>query len=197
MWIRRILAGIFLIGLPTSSDAVELVESTKYFTIRGHTLPGIERDIARLGPLNPIGRKRTAGAMRVSFTKNMRYVPGPRSCSIGSSSVGLRLDATQPKWRPSGRPDARTKIVYEALQKDVLTFQKDQRRIALSTARDIETAVSRVRPQRTCADLERQVVRTAAPFIKRHETAQLRLIDKYGKGFEAKVRRALRSAPAS
>ncbi len=179
---------IAALGIATQVTAAEIKvqEKTTYYTLRGETVDALRREINRIGPFDPVAKARSASKTDVSFYRDLDLATQNGMCRLIVKDMRLGLTFTEPKWRPSGRRDARATSFFLTLSSDIQAFQNDQSKIARTAIRRLDAALRGLRPQRSCGTVSERVSEILNVQLERHRKEQIALIRRWSQKFEGR-----------
>jgi predicted secreted Zn-dependent protease len=189
---------VFLVAIAAASlwaaqpvDAASISERTTYFTLRGSTLPQLDRELNRKGPSAGTAGDRHPGATQVSFGGRVTYAPSGGACRVGRTDFTLRLVKILPRWTPARSSSAATVIVWRTLSQDIYRHEEDHARIARRYVRQMESAVRNLGPRSDCRRMEAAVNATTTRYLTGHERAQLDFDRVEGREVNRRLKRLL------
>lgn len=151
--------GIALALGPCSARAIEVIDRTEYYEVRGNTADGLARDMAAKGPQHPTGR-RAWGYTDWRVNSTYVLVPRDRGCELGDVRVQLTVVTTLPRWVPSGVPaHPRLKRDWTRLLARIAEHEDTHRAHGLEAAALAEQRIASIPLQKDCATAEKSARR--------------------------------------
>lgn len=187
----RFLA-VCLLACATGSPAAAatLSKTYSYFTIHGRTLDEIQDQLDRNGPRLAGTGKRHPGMTRMEFKTHVGYRERSGRCEVVDAKVALTARIILPRWNQRGAA-ADVRFVWETLASDIKRHEEAHVVIARNYARELETQLRHVRPQRDCAAARRLVKDTTDGILARHDGEQDHFDAIEGRNFESRILRLL------
>ncbi|MCE7030665.1 DUF922 domain-containing Zn-dependent protease [Jiella avicenniae] len=180
--------------LPAVADAASIREKTTYFAVRGSTLAELDQDLNRRGPYVSDTGIRHPGATQVKFDGKVTYKRTPDGCAVDATNLSLDLEMTLPKWIQPKRVPARTKLIWETLEKDIHRHENRHAAIATNWLKRMESAIRNLRTEPTCSAMEAMVNTVTQRYLAGHERAQIEFDTIEGREVNFRLRRALARA---
>ena len=158
-----VLAVVVAIVAPVSSASafagVSVSERVKYYTISGKTAPDFARAMSRRGPFDASkGRRAWATAAR-KMSYRLTRSPSGNGCRVTDADVAMTITLTLPKLRSPGRSNRsevrKWKSMIDLLERHERVHVRYYRELAANTQR----ALLRLRPEKTCRELERKALK--------------------------------------
>lgn len=178
-----------LVALPASSAS--LSKSYSYFNIGGNTMAEIETELERRGPkLNSTGR-RHPGATLMEFKTNVKYGEGNGRCRVTEAQVLVKAKVILPRWRSRRRSDEDTRLIWDTLAADIKRHEESHVIIAKNHARELENALKRIYPQRSCEQAAAKAKDITNRVMSKHDAAQAKFDRIEGINFERRLIRLL------
>lgn len=182
-------AVLALLAWPAGSAS--LSKSYSYFNIDGKTLDEIQEQLDRHGPkLNSTGR-RHPGATRMEFTTRIKYGENGKRCEIIEADVRVKAEVILPRWRAHRGSDSDTRLIWNTLSSDIKRHEESHVIIAKNHAQELETALMKLYPQRSCERAAAKAKETTNRILAKHDAAQARFDRVEGINFERRIMRLL------
>ncbi|TFF27438.1 DUF922 domain-containing protein [Jiella endophytica] len=180
--------------LPAGADAASIREKTTYFAVRGSTLAELDHDLNRRGPFVSETGIRHPGATEVKFDGQVTYKATPDGCAVDKTNLSLDLEMTLPRWVPPKRVSARTRLIWDTLEKDIKRHENHHAAIAKRWLKRMEMAIRNLRAESSCSQMEAVVKNVTARYLAGHERAQIEFDTIEGREVNMRLRRALARA---
>jgi predicted secreted Zn-dependent protease len=191
---RRSIGGLFMFCLlPTVAAADPSISKTYgYFSIGGRTAEDLDRELERRGPLTNTTGHRHPGATEIKFGGEVTYVERGGECSVGAAKVTLRTHLILPRWSNRRRAENDLRFIWDTLSADIKRHEERHAEIARSYARTLERDLLKLRPTKSCDDLEKKVGSTTKRILEAHDRDQLRFDKVESKNFDNRMMRLLK-----
>ncbi|WAP68585.1 DUF922 domain-containing Zn-dependent protease [Jiella pelagia] len=180
--------------LPAIAGAASVSEKTTYFAVRGSTLAELDNDLNRRGPFLAETGIRHPGATQVKFDGKVTYKRTPEGCAVDAAALSLDLEMTLPKWVQPKRVSARTKLIWDTLEKDIRRHENRHAAIAKNWLKRTESAIRNLRAEPNCSAMEEMVTVVTQRYLAGHERAQIEFDTIEGREVNFRLRRALARA---
>ena len=175
-----------------AAQPASVAKTYSYFTVGGATLDEIEEQLARRGPQLRNSGQRHPGATRMQFNTRLDYQEQNGRCKVSKATVTVRANVILPKWRRNRKADNDVRIIWDTLAADIKRHEERHVEIAKNHARDMETALMAIAPQRGCAAMAEKAKAVSANLLGRHDRAQAEFDRVEGINFESRMLRLLR-----
>lgn len=185
-----LVACIALVGIPAQAASVSKTYS--YFAIGGTTLDELQQELTTRGPRVGAGGQRHPGATQMEFTTRLGYEQGRRNCRIAKAAVTVKAKIILPRWRKRSGAEQDVRLVWDTLSADIKRHEESHVSIARSHARELEQALLKLWPRKTCHDLAAKAQATTAAILKKHDEEQERFDRIENKNFEDRIVRLMR-----
>jgi len=167
---------ILVFGIATATnvlaDPVDFRERTEYYDVRGTTAEELTRQMARLGPPQPSGRRAwalTAWQIESKYT----LVPGKSDCRLVEPRVTLDVLTTIPRWTDSGTGPGKLRVAWRKMLVAIVEHEQVHRTHAVGAAERTAELLARLAPHADCARMERQ-----ARIVLKREMASARKLSR-------------------
>ncbi len=171
---RILAAAAALLVATTGAQAETIVHKTiSYFQISGKTADDLDRELSRHGPTTGSSQSRHPGATRIKFGGEITYVERNRNCAVGTANVTLNTQIILPQWKNRRRATPELRLIWDILSSDIKRHEERHAEIARQHARTLEKALKSLRPQKTCAIMEKKVGNVTRSNIDAHDAAQM------------------------
>lgn len=173
------------------AQSASLSKSYSYFNIGGHTMDEIQRELDRRGPkLNSTGR-RHPGATLMEFKTSIKYGERGGRCEIVEAVVQVKAKVILPRWQSRRRSDGDTRLIWDTLSADIKRHEESHVVIAKNHARELEDALKKAYPQRTCDQAAAKAKEITNRIMAKHDAEQARFDRVEGINFERRILRLL------
>ena len=183
---------LIAIGIPAADAETVATKSITYFKIGGKTAEEIDNELTRKGPLTNSTGMRHPGATRIQFGGDLTYVDEGNRCSVEDVRVTVNTRIILPRWVNRKRADPDMALLWDTLSSDIKRHEERHAEIARQYARELENALTRLRPERDCTRMQDKVSATTDRVTEEHDKAQMRFDRIEAKNFEARMIRLLR-----
>lgn len=180
--------------VPAVAGAASIREKTTYFAVRGSTLAELDHDLNRRGPYVSETGIRHPGATQVKFDGKVTYERTAEGCAVDKTNLSLDLEMTLPRWIQPKRVPARTKLIWDTLEKDIRRHENHHAAIARNWLKRMESAIRNLRSEPTCSAMEAMVTTVTQRYLAGHERAQIEFDTIEGREVNFRLRRALARA---
>ena len=182
---------VVLALLAWPAESASLSKSYSYFNIGGKTLDEIQDQLDRRGPkLNSTGR-RHPGATLMEFTTRIKYGERGGRCEVTEAEVQVKAKVILPRWRARRGTDSDTRLIWDTLSSDIKRHEESHVIIAKNHARELENALMKLYPQRSCERAADKAKETTNRIMAKHDAAQARFDRIEGINFERRIMRLL------
>ncbi|WP_246318783.1 DUF922 domain-containing Zn-dependent protease [Peteryoungia desertarenae] len=180
------------IGIPAAEAEMLATKSITYFNIGGRTAEEIDNELTRKGPLTNSTGLRHPGATRIQFGGDLSYVEDGRRCWVEDVQVTVNTRIILPRWTNRKRADTDMALLWDTLASDIKRHEERHAEIARQYARELQDALTRLRPERDCTRMQDKVAETTDRVTDEHDKAQIQFDRVEAKNFEARMIRLLR-----
>lgn len=144
--------------------------STGYYDVSGKTGKALDKSIARNGPMRGDAFAATQLTIIPVTVIPMETKDG---CKVRSASFRLNAKITMPRWKDrTGAPSALSDG-FDMFADYAKAHEQVHVDIGRAAAKEMETSVLAIPPQKDCSALEKQVAAVLADVQARHHKAQL------------------------
>lgn len=175
-----------------ATQAASVAKTYSYFSIGGSTLDEIEEQLSRHGPEVQSSGQRHPGATRMQFNTRLDYVERNGRCRVSKATVTVRAKVILPKWRRNRKANNDVRVIWDTLAADIKRHEDRHVEIAKNHAREMETSLMAISPQRGCAATAEKAKALSARLLARHDNAQSEFDRVEGINFESRMLRLLR-----
>ena len=167
-----LVAGTAVSVLGSPAQAAAIHQTTTYFAVHGSTLEELDSDLDRSGPLVVDTGMRHPGATEVKFDGNVTYKRVRAGCKVAKPNLTLSLKVMLPKWDAPRTASARTRIVWQVLERDIRQHELTHVAIAKRWLARTELALRNLSPRPDCEAMRAVVEETTRRYLAGHEAAQ-------------------------
>ncbi|MBS3647439.1 DUF922 domain-containing protein [Pseudaminobacter sp. 19-2017] len=176
-----------------AAPAATLTKSYSYFFIGGRTLDEIEAELLKRGPQVKRSGDRHPGATRMEFTTRIGYGEKNGRCRIVKANVIVKAKVILPKWRQANGVDPDVRLIWSTLESDIKRHEESHVVIAKNHARDMEQALLKMSPHKTCKQAAHEAKAITSKFLAKHDAAQSEFDRVEGINFERRLLRLLQN----
>ncbi len=191
---HRIMGGLLVFCMFSSMAVADpLIRKTYgYFDIGGRTAEELDRELERRGPVTNTTGHRHPGATEIKFGGEVTYVERGKRCTVGNASITLETHLILPRWKNRRRAKQDLRFIWDTLSSDIKRHEERHAEIARQFARKLEDELLKLRPAKSCAQLERKVGLTTKRVLEAHDRDQLRFDRVESKNFDHRIMRLLK-----
>lgn len=191
---HRIMGGLLVFCMFSSLAVADpLIRKTYgYFDIGGRTAEELDRELERRGPVTNTTGHRHPGATEIKFGGEVTYVERGKRCTVGNASITLETHLILPRWKNRRRAKQDLRFIWDTLSSDIKRHEERHAEIARQFARKLEDELLKLRPAKSCAQLERKVGLTTKRVLEAHDRDQLRFDRVESKNFDHRIMRLLK-----
>lgn len=190
---KKLLATVLvslLIAAPASAASVSRTYS--YFSVGGRTFEELQFELQSRGPKVKSTGLRHAGATRMEFNTRIKYGETAKRCKVVSANVSVKAQVILPRWTQRRRAAADVRLFWDTLASDIKRHEESHVVIARTHAREMEMAISGIRPQSSCDAVAAEVKRVTQRIMAKHDRAQDEFDRVEGINFENRILRLMR-----
>ncbi|WP_027489166.1 DUF922 domain-containing Zn-dependent protease [Allorhizobium undicola] len=183
-----------LAALCTGQANAETVirKSYSYFAIQGRTADDLDHELDRRGPQISTTGSRHPGLTRIRFGGTIDYLHGSNRCAVGGVKVTLNIKVILPRWKNRAHAERGLGLVWDTLAADIKRHEERHAEIAKQYARQLETALKTLRPEKTCEALQEKVAETTDKITDAHTADQIRFDRVEALNFNNRIMRLLK-----
>lgn len=130
-------------------------ERIEQYDVRGATAEELTRQMTRLGPQQPSGRRAwalTAWQIESKYT----LVPGKSDCRLAEPRVILDVTTTVPRWTDSGTGPGKLRVAWRKMFASIVEHEQVHKAHAVGAAERTAELLAGLAPHTDCARMERQ-----------------------------------------
>lgn len=188
---RFLIAFSLFTALTVPCAAASLSRSYSYFTVRGHSLPEIERQLHMHGPRIDGSSERHPGATNMEFASKVRYREYGGRCTVDNVQVKVIAHVILPRWRDWRKADKGLRIIWDTLASDIKRHEESHLSIAKNHARTLEDTLRALPRMRSCEQLAERVDQETERLLARHDKEQDEFDRIENINFESRLERLL------
>ncbi len=167
-------------------------KKTSYFQIRGSTAEDLDRELAYRGPVTKDTGSRHAGATKIKFGGEVTYAEKSGWCYVEKAKVTLDTHIILPQWKNRKGASKELRLIWDTLSRDIKRHEERHAEIARNAARSMEKAFLKLRPQKTCEEMQARVAKDSKDLIAKHDREQARFDRVEAANFDNRMIRLLR-----
>jgi predicted secreted Zn-dependent protease len=154
-----IVIGLVLIGTSTSahaqSSSIKINEVTKYYRIKGKTAPEFALSMSKKGPYSRQHRRRAWATATRDMTYQLYHQKTKSRCKIKGVKVRLKITYQMPKLSSTRGVSKRHRRNWNRMYGLLNKHERTHGLYYKQFARKAYGALRKLKPQRSCAALER------------------------------------------
>lgn len=191
--IARLMALAALACLTVQPARAETITSKTfaYFSVGGRTAAELDAELSKHGPIMKHSGSRHPGATKIKWGGSVTYVRRGSRCAVGEAEVTLSTQIILPRWKNRKRATPSLALIWDTLAKDIKRHEERHAEIARNHARNLERALSRLRPEADCERMQARVDRVTADAVSKHDADQARFDRVESKNFNDRMMRLL------
>lgn len=168
------LLGACLLWAALPVRAAELVRHDRSFAVGGATIEEIAKELSRRGPrVHSTGHNHPA-ATRMQFSTELGYRNEDGRCRLSRARTRVTVEVILPRWTGRRKAAEEVRILWDTLAADIRRHEEGHIVIARNHARQLESELRALYPERSCERLQAKVKATTAAVLAAHEEAQTR-----------------------
>ena len=187
----------FALMAPVAQAETIVHKSISYFTIGGKTAADLDRELQRNGPKLKTTGARHPGATRIKFGGDVTYIQEGARCRVAKARVTVSTRIFLPRWKNRPAANPKLALLWDTLASDIRRHEERHAEIARMHARDMESALTRLPAEKTCAAIQKRVSLLSAESIVDHDKDQARFDRVEAANFEARMIRMLKARLSS
>lgn len=155
---------------PSAEAGVKVTKSVSHYDIRGNTARQLQRAMDRRGPVDRNDGSRQWAQVNWYVNWKYRYKSDAKGCRITSVDTSVAVKYTMPRWRNIAAGGA---TLRRSWRRTMAALRKHEDRHAghgIAAARDIDAAIARMKPRKTCKALGRAANVLGKRIVKRYNS---------------------------
>ncbi len=175
---------------PAFAD-IQVSKTYSYAIIGGHTATELDRELTRKGPRSNETGMRHPGLTQIRFGGTISYSQSNGRCFASAARIRLATKIILPRWKNRKTANARLGLLWDVLLADIKRHEERHAEIARLHARNMETAILALSPQKTCTEMQARVAQVTDAAIIAHDKDQIRFDRIEAANFEKRMARLL------
>ncbi len=194
MPLARVAAAILCIAAMTAASGAQTVtsKSYSYFSVGGKTAADLDRELSTRGPVMESTGTRHPGATQMRFGAKVEYLSSPGRCAINGARITLHTKIILPNWTARERAGKGLAVIWDTLSRDIKRHEERHAEIARQYAKQLETSLTSLRPERNCGALRLKVNAKTKQILAAHQSDQARFDRTESASFKRRMVRMLR-----
>ena len=128
----------------------------------------------------------------MEFNTRIKYGETAKRCKVVNANVSVKAQVILPRWTQRRRAAADVRLFWDTLASDIKRHEESHVVIARTHAREMEMAISGIRPQGSCDAVAAEVKRVTQRIMAKHDRAQDEFDRVEGINFENRILRLMR-----
>lgn len=193
-----IVAAVLILVSVTAAKAagVSVTERVRTYRVYGNTIQAVVRSMKQNGPRSELHGRRALGMADYRYRTQVLTKRIDGRCSVTGASVALRIFYTLPSLSKRARLSARDQNRWRSISSMIARHERRHGRYYRQFARELQRALSKMRPQEDCHQIrvvERQLKarfeESNAQRNRRYDRAQYKPFNRRLKRLAPKNRR--------
>ena len=157
----------FLGSGPASAQSVKITQSTKYYTITGKTAAEFAHSMSRRGPYSRQHRRRAWATAGRDLSFQLVRQKTSKSCRSRGAKVRMKITYTYPKLRGEKRLSSRQRKKWRRMIGLLRKHEQRHGSYYKQLANETYRALKKLKPARTCRQLEQQALKVVKKLAER------------------------------
>ncbi len=164
------IAAVFAVAgfAPSAKARVKVTKSVSHYDIKGKTARQLQRAMDRRGPVDRNDGSRQWAQVNWYVNWKYRYRSDAKGCRITSVDTTVSVKYRMPRWRNIAAGSTNLQRSWRRTMAALRKHEDRHARHGISAARDIDAAIARMKPRRSCDELARAANALGKRIVRRY-----------------------------